>query len=75
MVLSIHAMDVVQLAILPRVVMPPTMMLAIVVTFFVALFVPGVGVMMNYFSIPYDATRQTEHQGAETNCSERNGPV
>ena len=51
-----RAMNVVHLAVTPRVLMPPTMMLTIVVALLVALFIPGVGVVMNYFSILYDTT-------------------
>ena len=65
-------MNVVHFAVAPRVLMPPTVMLAIVVTFLVALFVAGI-VVMHYLTILYDATRQGEHQG--TNCNDCEGYV
>jgi hypothetical protein len=45
-------MDVVRVAIVPRVVMPPTMMITIVISFLIALLVTGV--VMNYLPIVYD---------------------
>jgi uncharacterized membrane protein len=55
-------MNIVHFAVVPRALMPPTMMLTIVVTFLVALCVPGVGVVMNYLTILYDATGQAQQQ-------------
>lgn len=48
-------MHIVSFAVVPGIFMPPTMMLTIVVTFLVALFIPGV-VVMNDLTIPYEAT-------------------
>jgi hypothetical protein len=73
---STRAVDVVLYAVPPRVLMPPTVMLAIVVTFLIALLVAGIaGVVMHYLTILYDATGQDQRQGTQTNCSEREGYV
>jgi hypothetical protein len=61
-------MDIIHFAVVPRILMPPTMMLTIVVAFLVALLVAGV--VMNDLAIVYDAARQTQHQRTQAEGGE-----
>jgi hypothetical protein len=66
---SVVTMNVVFHAVVPRVLVPPTMVLTIVVTLLVALIVATV---MNDLAVVYDAAGQAQHQGDQ---GERTGRV
>ena len=56
-------MNVVLYAVVPRLVMPPAMVLTIVVAFLIALCISAAAVIvMHYLTIVHDTARQAKHQ-------------
>jgi hypothetical protein len=71
---SARTMNIAFYTVVPRLVMPPAMVLTIVVTFLVTLSVTAV--MANYLTIVYDTARQRQYQGRQQHkCTGRAKPV